>query len=193
MKNLASEYWGNRYVGNDIPWDAGSITKPIQAFADGLTDKSLKILIPGCGNAYEAEYFFRKGFVNTFILDYAPAAVENFTKRVPEFPKEQALCEDFFTHEGQYDLIIEQTFFCALLPEQRESYVKKVHQLLRPSGKLAGVLFDAPLNTDKVPYGGTKEEYLPLFKKYFDKLKLEPCKNSIKPREGSELFILAEK
>ena len=49
---------------------------------------------------------------------------------------------DFFDHAGVYNLIIEQTFFCALDPSLRGSYVEKMHSLLADGGKIAGVLFD---------------------------------------------------
>ena len=53
---LSQSYWNNRYLENDFGWDTGSITTPLKTYIDGLTDKSLKILIPGAGNSYEAEY-----------------------------------------------------------------------------------------------------------------------------------------
>ncbi|MFN3916654.1 MAG: methyltransferase domain-containing protein [Flavobacteriales bacterium] len=193
MQALSADFWEERYHTNDIPWDAGSITTPLKEYVDNLPDKAMKILVPGCGNAYEAEYLLNQGFKNTYILDYAPATVSTFLQRTPEFLREQAICEDFFEHHDTYDLILEQTFFCALIPHQREEYVRKIYHLLKPGGKLVGVLFNAPLNTDKVPYGGFKEEYLPLFSKYFKTLKMELCHNSIKPRAGRELFIIAQK
>ena len=50
MMKLNSEYWQNRYETNDIVWDAGKITTPLKEYIDQLEDKSIKILIPGCGN-----------------------------------------------------------------------------------------------------------------------------------------------
>ena len=40
--------------------------------------------------------------------------------------------------------------------------LKKVASLLNTNGKLVGLLFDAALNTDQPPFGGTKEEYASL-------------------------------
>lgn len=51
-------YWTTRYKEKKTGWDIGYPSTPIKAYADQLTDKQLKILIPGAGNAYEAEYFF---------------------------------------------------------------------------------------------------------------------------------------
>ena len=50
--------------------------------------------------------------------------------------------ENFFYHQGKYDLILEQTFFCALDPSLREKYVEKCYDLLNDDGKIAGVFFN---------------------------------------------------
>jgi thiopurine S-methyltransferase len=68
-----------------------------------------------------------------------------------------------------------------------------MNELLNPGGKLVGLLFNDKLNTDKPPFGGTEEEYLNYFEKYFKIKTFEPCYNSIKPRAGRELFINLEK
>jgi thiopurine S-methyltransferase len=65
--------------------------------------------------------------------------------------------------------------------------------LLRPGGKLAGVLFDIPLYADRPPYGGSKELYVSVFKPYFRFITFEKCYNSIPPRAGNELFMILEK
>ncbi len=70
-------------------------------------------MIPGAGNAYEAEYLFKQGFKNIFVLDISEKPLITFSERFPEFPESQLILGDFFTHKGLYDLIIEQTFFCS--------------------------------------------------------------------------------
>ena len=89
----------------------------------------------------------------------------------------------------KYDLIIEQTFFCALDPKLRPDYFQKVEELLNPGGKLVGVMFDDKLNTDKPPFGGNKEEYLTYIGSGLKIKTFERCYNSIKPRKDRELFI----
>ncbi|HET6243555.1 MAG: SAM-dependent methyltransferase [Bacteroidetes bacterium] len=186
---LNNEFWNNRYINKDTGWDLGSVSTPLQYYFDQLSDKNLRILIPGGGNAYEAEYLFNHGFKNIFLLDYSTLALENFQKRVPDFPTNHLICQDFFEHKGRYDLIVEQTFFCAIDPSLRKNYVKKVCELLSSSGKIAGVLFNAVLNQDKPPFGGNKEEYEKLFQNNFEITTLEIAYNSIKPRAGRELFF----
>ena len=96
-------------------------------------------------------------------------------------------------YEKKYDLIIEQTFFCALNPSLRDKYVEKMHELLNPKGKLIGLLFQFPLTEEGPPFGGSENEYIKLFSNNFKIRTLETAYNSIKPREGRELFFIFEK
>ena len=187
---LNSKYWQERYQTNQTGWDAGTITTPIKEYIDQLNNKSIRILIPGCGNAHEAAYLWQQGFKNVFLLDYAEAPLTNFSNQYPDFPKQQLLLKDFFALDEKFDLILEQTFFCALDPQLREAYVEKMHQTLNPEGKLAGVLFNCEFEKQGPPFGGTKSEYQALFEGYFDIAKMEECYNSIQPRKGNELFVV---
>ncbi|MFC4815520.1 methyltransferase [Flavobacterium sp. GCM10023249] len=191
--DLNKDYWENRYSQNDFPWDTGSITTPLKEYFDQIQDKNIRILIPGCGNSYEFEYLVANGFQNVFVLDYAPTPVQNLKNRLPESYHKQILQQDFFEHDASYDLIIEQTFFCALSPELRSKYIQKIHSLLSENGKLAGLLFQFPLTAAGPPFGGSKKEYENLFSSLFHINVLETCHNSIKPRQGNELFFIFTK
>ena len=188
---LNKTYWETRYQNNETGWDAGSITTPLKDYIDQLTNKDLKILIPGAGNGYEFDYLIQKGFTNVFVIDIAPSPLEAIKKRKPEYSS-HLLLGDFFELNETFDLILEQTFFCALDPKLRIHYVSKMHQLLDPNGKLAGLLFDFPLTNEGPPFGGSKEEYSELFSNKFQIKTLEKAHNSIKPREGKELFFIFE-
>lgn len=189
---LSDQFWNNRYCEQSTGWDLGQVSPPIKAYIDQLTDKGLKILIPGCGNAYEAEYLFKQGFSNVYVLDFAPLALENFKKRCPDFPDDHMIIGDFFQQNGQYDLIIEQTMFCAIDPKLRSAYAEKIAELLSENGKLVGLFFDREFEGGP-PFGGSKEEYFGYFKDYFKRISFEKCYNSIAPRAGSELFAILEK
>ena len=193
MLKLSSKFWNQRYLENDTGWDIGYISTPIKEYFDQINDKKLKILIPGGGNSYEAEYLYKKGFVNTYLLDYAKTPLINFKKRNPKFPKDQLINCNFFDYEDNFDIIIEQTFFCAIYPRLRKKYSEKCYKLLNKKGKIIGLLFDDRLNNDKPPFGGSKKEYEIIFKNLFNIKKMETSKNSIPQRLGRELFINLEK
>ncbi len=191
--NLDKDFWQEIYELGEMGWDIGHPSRPLKEYIDQLTDTQLKILIPGAGNAWEAEHLFEKGFQNVHVLDIAPGAIRNFKKRVPGFPEKQLHLENYFDHRGAYDLILEQTFFCALHPELREQYVAHQHGLLKKRGKLVGLLFDDPLNDDHFPFGGNRHQYIDLFSTHFEIEQMEPTHNSIETRAGRELFFICRK
>ena len=182
------KFWDDRYSSGDIGWDTGFIAPPIKKYIDQLSDKNLKILVPGAGNAYEVEYLYQLGFKNVHLSEWSSIAVESFKTRIPLFPSNQILENDFFNITGKFDLVLEYTFFCALDPRLRPSYVDKMHEIIVPSGNLVGVLFDWNKEGGP-PFGGSKEEYKELFSEHFTINKMENCNNSIKPRAGKEVYI----
>ena len=189
---LNENYWDKQYKNNETGWDLKSISPPLKEFIDTLTDKNLKILIPGCGNAYEAEYLLGKGFHNLTLIDISSTLVNNLKKKFEDKPI-RILHNDFFDHNEKYDLIIEQTFFCAINPALRVRYAAKVFSLLNVNGRIAGLLFNIVFEKEGPPFGGNKEEYISLFEPLFNIKQFEVCKNSIPPRKGNELFIEMEK
>ena len=122
-------------------------------------------------------------------MDLSSTALSNLKQRAPEFPETNLIHENFFDLNGQFDLIIEQTFFCALDPKLRKHYASKINELLTDQGKLIGLLFGIPLNEDRPPFGGNKTEYQRYFKPYFNLEILELSYNSIPSRMSKELFI----
>jgi SAM-dependent methyltransferase len=186
-------FWSNRYETGQTGWDIGSVSGPVKAILDKITDKTIRILIPGAGNGWEAEYAWNCGFQNVYVLDISENALRNFEARLPEFPRQNLIHADFFSHEGRYNVIIEQTFFCALHPSLRNAYVQKMHQLLLPDGKLTGVLFASAMNSDRPPFGGSESAYKEIFAPVFQQIYFEPCTTSIAARSGNELFFEAMK
>lgn len=189
---LNKDFWEQRYINQQTGWDLGKISKPLKEYIDQIKDKHLRILIPGCGNAYEAEYLVKSGFTNITIVDIS----ENLTSKLKEdFSKEpsiQVINEDFFDHKGQYDLVLEQTFFCAIDPLLRNKYAVKMKDLLNPNGKLVGLLFNREFDGGP-PFGGSLQEYKDLFSNYFSEIAIEPCFNSEIPRKDTEVFVRIKK
>lgn len=190
---LNKDFWENNYDIDSTGWDVGQITTPLKEYINQIEDKTIKILIPGAGNSHEAEYLHNKGFTNVHVIDLVRQPLDNLLKRVPNFPKNNLTQDDFFNLNQTFDLIIEQTFYCALNPTLRDDYVRKMHDILTINGKIVGLLFQFPLTKKGPPFGGSKEEYINRFSSYFKFKVLENCYNSIEPRIGKELFIIFEK
>lgn len=190
-------FWTQRYEEGTTGWNIGYPSPPITAYFDQVANKNARILIPGAGNAYEAEYLYRQGFQNVYVLDIAQPPLDTLKQRFPKFPQNQLIHANFFEHQAHYDYIVEQTFFCSFppLPENRGDYAQHMYELLKPGGKLVGVWFSFPLTGDlgNRPFGGSREEYLTYFEPLFTVQTFEKCYNSIPPRQGNELFGIFRK
>lgn len=189
IENKDKDYWENRWQNADTSWDIGFASPAIVEYMKTFSNKNAAILIAGCGNAYEAEFLLNNGFTNITLIDIAPNAVKILSEKFKQNREITVLCEDFFSHQEKYDLMIEQTFFCAINPNLRSQYVTKSHELLSEKGKIMGVLFNTEFSSEGPPFGGNTEEYKRLFQDFFIIEKMETCYNSIPPRQGRELFV----
>lgn len=186
---LGQSYWNLRWEKNETGWDIGYASPAITAYMAQYPDKNASILIPGCGNAHEAEYLVSNGFTDITLIDIAPKAVERLKTKFADVPQVTILCEDFFRHKGSYDLIIEQTFFCAIHPSKRKAYSQKAASLLNENGRVTGVLFDTTFEKQGPPFGGNASEYRTIFEPAFIIKTMSECYNSIAQRAGTEVFI----
>jgi len=107
------------------------------------------------------------------------------------FPKEQILIGDFFSLKRPlfFDVIIEQTFFCAINPILRPNYVEKTNEILKENGKIIGLLFNREFDIKGPPFGGTEKEYRGLFNNKFNFKKIENSLLSSLPRKEYEFWI----
>lgn len=191
-KPLDESYWNLQYQSQTTGWDLGAVSPPIKEYIDQLKDTSISVLIPGCGNTYEAEYLLEKGFTNITVIDIAPTLVEKLKQKFKNTTTIRVLLGDFFELQDRYDLILEQTFFCALPPHMRQQYVWKMHQLLTENGKIVGLFFNRDFEISP-PFGGNQKEYEKLFAPAFDLKTLSVCVNSASPRAATELFFIFQK
>ncbi|MBK7696372.1 MAG: methyltransferase domain-containing protein [Saprospiraceae bacterium] len=190
---MDQNFWESRWEQKLTGWDIGHDSPPLINYMLQVPDKSVKILIPGCGNAHETEILLNLGFKDIHLMDIAKIPADQLRKKFANHPEVTVHWEDFFKHEGAYEIILEQTFFCAINPELRKKYVEKCHKLLNQGGKLVGLLFNKVFDDPGPPFGGSEKEYRAIFKELFNIHTMEPCRNSILPRQNSELFFILTK
>ena len=189
--SLNKSYWDYRYINQQTGWDLGEISPPIKKWFDKEADKELAIIIPGAGSGYEVTYGFEKGFKNIYYLDLSSEATYKFKINNPKISKSHILNCDFFDlkQNNFFDVIIEQTFFCAIKPSLREKYIDKTRSLLIDNGKIIGLLFNKKFEIESPPFGGTIDEYKILFSKEYNIISMEEEQNSVSSRKGHELWI----
>ena len=151
------EFWESRYRDNVVPWDAGKVPAALQEYARNLSPGA-RVLIPGCGSAYEAAYLSDKGF-DVLAIDFSPAAVKVAKKNLGRFGNIVRLADFFAFDFGQpFDVVYERAFLCALPPRMWPQYAPRTAHLLRPGGELAGFFFFQ--KTERGPPFGTSPDAL---------------------------------
>ena len=192
-EELNEAYWSERYKEGRTGWDLGEASRPLVEYCRQLESKDIRILIPGAGLGFEAQALWEEGYRNVHVIDLSKDPLDRLQSRLRDFPSDQLIQGDFFNLDETFDLVLEQTFYCALNPSLRPAYAEKMAQIIRPGGKLAGVWFDFPLSEQGPPFGGSAEEYRKRLSPFFTIQTLERCYNSMPGREGKELFILSER
>jgi len=200
MDEEAKEYkledWQRHYDENDLGWDLGQVAPPfVKLWEEGKLPLG-KVLVPGCGRGHEVQFFAENGFAVTAI-DFSAGAVTYLKNALQERNLEgRVLHQDFFslddTHDGVYDLVIEQTFFCAIAPRQRQDYVLNVARMLKPGGMLVGLFY----HTDKQggpPYNTTREDIETHFSEKFKIQELYKTTLSSEQRKGKEWLGIFKK
>jgi len=192
LKKDNASYWDLRYLQNDSPWTLDVPSPPLVHFVRDL-ERSLSILVPGAGCSPDIKFLCESGFSNITVCDISQTAIERMSENLGNADMVTFICDDFFNIQGTFDIILEQTFFCALDPSERTGYVDKMYDLLSENGLFAGLLFNRYFDKPGPPYGGSKKEYTALFSKRLHIIKMEMCYNSISPRENTELFFICKK
>ena len=196
-KEYSKEDWQGHYESNDLGWDLGEVAPP---FVQLWKEEKLpvgKVLVPGCGRGHEVVFLAENGFEVTAI-DFSEGAITHLENALKERNlKGRVLHQDFFSlddsHDGVYDLVLEQTFFCAIAPRQRQDYALNVARILKPGGMLVGLFY----HTDKEggpPYNTTREDIESSFSKNFEIQQLDKTSLSAEQRKDKEwLGILKRK
>ena len=188
--------WQKHYDENDLAWDLGGVAEP---FVRLLEERSLpegRLIIPGCGQGHEVLFFAERGWRVTGV-DFASGAVGLLRQALVDRKLEASILhQDFFqlddSHNGQYDVLLEQTFFCAISPDQRASYVDTVSRILKSGATLAGVFYETG-EEGGPPFNTTEADIRQYFSHGFDIQRLERCIFSHERRQGKEWLAVMRK
>lgn len=188
--------WQKHYDENDLAWDLGEVAHP---FVRLWEDKRLTpgtLIIPGCGQGHEVIYFAEREFQVTGV-DYSPGAVKLLGDSLNRKKlNAQVLHRDFFNleaaHDQAYDSMLEQTFFCAIHPDQRSIYVETVSRILKPGGMLFGLFYQTG-EEGGPPFNTTEADIRNHFSEVFDIERLEKCSFSSEKRKDKEWLAILRK
>ncbi len=181
-------FWNERYRSGHTPWDFGGVPADFRSFlVEG--GKLGRVLIPGCGSAYEVRELLEKG--NEAIgVDLSHEAVIQARSILGDVGGE-ALCQaDFFEAplpEASFDAVYERTFLCALPPDLAMKYPKRIQSLLRPGGLLMGYFLYGE-EKDPPPYPMPPEKEQTAFLEAFDLLVSRPSSDPLPIFAGMEFW-----
>ncbi len=137
MSHLIDE-WEGRYQRGETGWDRKGVNPLMNSWMVVSLDPGASVLIPGCGHGYEVIELARLGFEVTG-LDVAPTPVARMRRELAaEGVDAEVIQVDMFDFvpASPFDAIYEQTSLCAIRPEEREAYEKKLYAWLKPGGSL---------------------------------------------------------
>ncbi len=195
-KGYSRDDWQRHYDENDLGWDLGQVAPPFMNLLESNVIIPGKTLVPGCGRGHEVIYLAENGFDVTAV-DYSIGAVDYLKQVVQQRElNSKVLNIDFFdlnsTHDCTYDLLIEQAFFCAISPNQRDLYVTTVARVLKTGGMLAGLFYNT-VQEGGPPFNTTKEDIIKHFSELFEIRDLAQAKNSAEQRKDKELLAILVK
>jgi SAM-dependent methyltransferase len=134
------EFWNLRYGANFAPWDAGKVALQLREFA-GAAQGSRRVLVPGCGSAWDVRCFAENGW-EVLGIDFSPEAIAAARLVLGAYGDRVAQA-DFFAPIAQapFDVVYERAFLCALPRRMWSDWARRVGELARPGGLLAGFFF----------------------------------------------------
>ena len=188
--------WNHLYEIDDAGWDLGQASPALCWAVDQAWFQSLSpgtALIPGCGRAWDAEPFVTVGW-RILGVDIAPMAIEQARQRFePETAIELRAADALHLNE-HIDLFIDHTFFCALVPDQRQAWVDCLARCVKPHGYFLGVHLRTSFS-NRQPFDCEPELYDQLLEQagfvIEQSIRLEA--ESHKRRRGRERLVLARK
>ena len=149
------DFWDSRFRDGVTPWDAGGVPPRLLAWLEGRKPP-LSVLIPGCGTGYEARLFAERGH-DALAIDFSDAALEGARRAHPERPELFRKADFFALTDGPFDLVYERAFLCALPRARWPDWGRRMAELVRPGGELAG-FFYLDDNAKGPPFGTSREE-----------------------------------
>jgi SAM-dependent methyltransferase len=190
-------FWDSLYQTDQFHWDLGGPTPVFQQLAESRLLEPGRMLVMGAGRGHDARLFARHGFAVTAVDFSAEAIVAMKELANPTFPIE-IIQADFFSlpsaWNGQFDIILDYTSFCAVLPQRRQEYADLVSRLLKPKGKYIILAFPISNHPGGPPYAVQAEAIIELFadRDFSIELREFPT-DSVASRKGYEELLILRK
>ena len=133
------DFWDTRFRGGVTPWDAGGVPSILEIWLKKRT-APLRVLVPGCGTGYEVRAFAERGH-DVLAIDFSDAALEAARRELGKLASLVRKGDFFSLQEGPFDVVYERAFLCALPRSLWPDWGRRIAELVRPGGELAGFFY----------------------------------------------------
>jgi SAM-dependent methyltransferase len=177
------DFWDLRYQASFSPWDAGRVPAQLAAFAKRAKGR---VLVPGCGSAWDVRCFAESGW-HVLGIDFSEEALAA-ARPVLGAHAARIRRADFFAPipEAPFDVVYERAFLCALPRRLWPAWASRMAELVKTGGSLAGFFyFDEGERGPPFPLHGD-EELVALLAPAFTRLEDAPVPDSIPVFQGKE-------
>ena len=188
------EFWETRIRSGRMPWDKGGAQVDLLDYLAETPSSGERVLIPGCGTAYEVEAFSAAGY-EVVGIDFCEAAVEMARNTLGSLG-ETIVLGDFLTFDfgaPPFDVIYERAFLCSLPPDLWPRYARRISELLQEGGWLVGYFYYGPRDDDGPPFGLLPDELGSLFDGAFACVVDREARDSVSVFVGNERFQVWER
>lgn len=181
------EFWDTRFRDGVTPWDAGAVPLQLAVWIE-KRKSPLRVLVPGCGSGYEVRLFAERGH-DVLAIDFSDAAVETARQELGPFSGLVKKADFFVVQERPFDLVYERAFLCALPRALWGDWGRRVAELLRPGGELAG-FFYIDDNERGPPFGISRDGLKELLGEAFELTEDQavPAAQSLPVFKGKEIW-----
>ncbi|MBI3716883.1 MAG: methyltransferase domain-containing protein [Betaproteobacteria bacterium] len=133
------EFWDMRFQADFTPWDQHGVPQLFSQYVHRRATPG-KVLIPGCGSAWEVRFLAEAGWQVTAV-DFSPVAVARAAALLGPLAGNVRLGDFFSVEAGPIDTIYERAFLCALPRDLWGAWADRVAALLPAGGVLLGFFF----------------------------------------------------
>jgi SAM-dependent methyltransferase len=186
-------FWDERFAAGFTPWEAAVVPSEFGRWLDEAgPGAGARVLIPGCGAAYEVAALAARG-CDVLAIDYSAVAVDRARMLLGAELGRLVMLADFFAFEAApFDWIYERAFLAALPPRMWSAWAERCGRVLRPGGGLVGFFFVdevAPEPRRGPPFAITSVELRGLLGVAFDQI----ADHAVAPAESAPVFAGRER
>lgn len=190
-------FWEQAWEDGRTRFHRDEVNSTLIEFAPKFFSPGARVLVPLCGKSIDLLWLATRG--------YGVTGVEIAHQPIQEFIQENQLEgqwqekryqvkgqrltifeQDFFHHDGRYDVIYDRACLVALPHDLRKRMSERYHELLMPEGKIL-LLTIVHNNEGGPPFSVTEDEVQVLFAKKFTIKKIREYKDTDRTISAYEL------